>query len=171
MSEPQNFNILIVDDDTAIVGEYNYLLKKEGFRLWTAKNRVEAQPYIDRFRLDADQLPTDITKVLALAIIDQNLKDPDPRKYQRSYAESGGIPFTALLRAASPVTRILVYSAHKGTPQDEGFAFCRAGADDYLKKVEAGNGDFEGFRKAFVQRVKDELAFFDSSYRRKLTKS
>ncbi|MBF0097820.1 MAG: response regulator [Magnetococcales bacterium] len=162
MSEPGRFNVLIVDDDPAVLAEYRFLLAKEGFKVFQAQNRADTLPYIEQFRLDKRKPPEDIAQILALAIVDQNLKDPDPRKYERDYSAAGGIPLITQLRAASPPTRILVCTAFKGTPADEGFAAARAGADAYL-----GKGD----PALLLDRVRKELEFFESQYNRMINKS
>lgn len=89
-----------------------------------------------------------------------------------TWDKAGGIPLLANLRQASPLTRIVVYTAYKGTEEDKGFYAAKAGADAYLGKVKVDQNSVEyaGFKTAFQQRVRDELAQFEELYYRKYSK-
>lgn len=68
----ERFNILLVDDEDVVLQEYKFVLAKEGYTLYLARSRQEAAPIIEQFRVDLRTPPADCSRLLALAVIDQN---------------------------------------------------------------------------------------------------
>lgn len=157
----KTFNILIADDDDGMLATYKFILQGiNDYQLHFARNRLGAYQVLDQFLVDKSKPVEDTDKVLALAILDQNLTDPDPKKYREDWSSAGGITLIPEIKAVFLPTRVIIYTAYFATLENKGFEACKFGADGYFSKIEDVESGAGG--NVLRAKVKKELKRFDA---------
>lgn len=165
------YNILVVEDEDGWQKNYEFLLSKDKkYKLFFAGNREEAYHLLERFRIPTDGSIPAMDKLFAVAILDQNLgkADSDPVRYREDWSQAGGIAIVPDIKYRSPCTRIIIFTAYKGTDEDKGFEAATFGANAYLSKIDIGD---ESASELFRRRIADEIKRFEIEYNKLLNKS
>ncbi len=101
------FNLLCVDDDPAILRLLENIFKKEGYRIYLAKDAAEALGLIQDVRIDA-------------ALVDYMMPDTD------------GLSLLKTIHEAYSSTMVIIITGHGGV--DEAIQAIKLGAVDFLEK-------------------------------------
>ena len=164
----KQYNILIVDDDEPIRLQYKRILGSEGYTLIFAKNQSDAYEKIKKFSVELDQEVSDKQKVLALAILDQNLEDYDKDLHDPEWKTAGGLNLIQEVKSLFRPTRVIMITAYRWKEgEDRAFEAGRLKADGYLAKTEVLSTE------PLKHRVRQELQKFDrafNNYNRKISR-
>ena len=158
----QTYHILAVDDDKRVLDTYEFALGKiAGVTVHKAANRAEAQAILKGFRHEQG-LAASATGLIAVAFIDQNLGDYDPKLWNDDIKGAEGLALVPYFKEfVSPLTRVVMLTAYAGTPADQGFLAGRDRADGYLKKG-VGEGSFAS---QVAQTCREEIQRFAEAVR------
>ena len=134
------YNILIVDDDEAAWIQYKRLLGYQGYTLIFAKNRKEALTVMDKFSVELDTEVHNIRSVIALAILDQDLKDFDREKDDSEWPDATGLHLIGEVKCCFRPTRVVMITEHKWKEgKDRGWEAGKLDSNGYYAKTEMLN--------------------------------
>lgn len=137
------YNILIMDDDESaregLASDIKRRIRGVNIKTHLAKNRKEAMDIVLAFQGRQKNSPVlKMEDYIAIAFLDQNLEHEAENDISlpddKINPAATGLGMITFLKDESPATRILVFTAYKGTNNDEGFTAGKIGADAYLSK-------------------------------------
>jgi CheY-like chemotaxis protein len=163
----KQYNILIVDDEEGVRTTYKRMLSSEGYNLIFANDHSDALMKMEEFSVRPSAEVGDISQVLALAIIDQNLEDFHEELHDPKWATATGLNLIQEVKSLFRPSRVIMITAYKWQiGEDHSFEAGRLLADGYYAKKEIL------IAEPLKELVRQELQKFDQAvknYNKKIT--